>query len=808
LDVDVLPSRTMHHIGYDLQFALRMLRRNPGVTVVALVALGLGIGANSAVFTVLNGVLLRPLPFPQADRLLMLSHAPAVGPFGPSLGMVEHDYLDFLPHNQAFERLATFNQNQVTLTGVGEAARLPAADVTTGFLSTLRVAPAIGRDFRGGEENVVLIADGLWHSRFRDDRSIVGRTIKLDGVPHTILGVMPRDFHFPYDAQIWKPFVVRVNPHLAMFRPVVGRLKAGASRAQAQAEFLAFARAELLASPPRDRSRAPVPRVVPLKDLLVGDVRESLRIFAGAVAFVLLIACANVANLLLMRAESRRQEMSVRVAMGAGRLQLVRQLLAESVVVSLLGGAAGLLFALWGVPALLALAPEGRIPRLGEIHIDAAVLVFTFGVSLLTGLLFGAAPALHAIRRTVNHELNSRSSAGAGGGVLSALVVAEIALALVLLTGAGLMVKSLWRLQAIDPGFRPQNVVAMTVTLSDAVYREPADITAFHDRVLEKLAAIPGISAAAAVNSLPLGGTLTRGDMVLENRRFPAGFAVDKLVVSANYFRAMGIRVLSGRDFSDRDTADAPRAAVISQSAARTVWPGEDPLGKRISEADRPKATDWYTIVGVVSDVRQWSLAKTPSPALYFPYRQSPHAGWLPQMTFVARTAGAAPRVAPAMRAAVREVDADQPIERMASMPDVVAATGAERAFQARLLTAFAVLALALAVIGVYGVLAYAVAARTREIGIRMALGAQARDVLGMILRRTSALAAGGLAFGTAGALFATRVLEKMLFEVTPHDAPTMIAVGSILGLAAIAAGWLPARRASRVDPMIALRWE
>ena len=795
----------MLNFSHDLRYALRTMRRNPGVSAIAVLALGLGIGANTAVFTVLNGVLFRPLPFPEADRLLVLSNTPIRGSFRPALGVVESQYLSFERTQQGFEGIATFNPAKVTLTGAGEATRLACANVTASFFPVLRVRPVIGRSFREREEDAVLLSDRLWRSQFRGDSGIVGKPIKLDGVMHTVVGVMPAGFRYPYDAELWTPLEVRVNPHNAFYRPVVARLRPGTTAEQASAEFVAFAHGL-----PQPQRNPPVPRVVTLKSLVVGDVGETLRIFAGAVAFVLLIACANVANLLLMRAQSRRQEIAVRVALGAGRGRLVRQLLTESLVISTAGGAVGILLALWGVPALVALSPKGLLPRLSEIHIDAAVLAFTVGVSMVTGLLFGAAPAIQAARRAIGESLghSTRVASGSGGSLRNALAVAEIALALVLLTGAGLMMKSLWRMHAVDPGFRADDLLTMTVTVPEAVYREPADIKAFHARVLEKLAGIPGVSAAAAINSLPLAGMLFRGDVTIEAGNFPPDFALDKLVVSEDYFRAMGIRIFSGRGFSERDTADAPHVALISQSAVRALWPGENPLGKRISESNRPKASDWYTIVGVVDDVRQVGLTQKADPAVYFGYRQSPHDGWLPQMTFVMRTPPGDRAVAPAVRAAVRAVDADQPIERMASMQDLMTMTGAERTFQARLMGSFAALALALAVIGVYGVLAYSVAMRTREIGIRMALGARAGEVLRMVLRRTLLLAGAGLALGTAGALFATRLLEKMLFEVKPSDTETFVAVAVVLGAAALAAGWIPARRAAQVDPLVALRYE
>ncbi|HEY2012072.1 MAG TPA: ABC transporter permease [Bryobacteraceae bacterium] len=801
----------MTGLAHDLRYALRMLGRNPAIAAIAILALGLGIGANTAVFTVLNGVLLRPLPFPEADRLLLFSNTPRGGPFGTVLGLTESDYLELRRNDHSFEPPAAFNGTQVSLTGVGEAVRLPAANVTPDLFTVLRVNPAMGRDFRPEEAQaaVVLLSDAIWRSRFHTDPHIVGQVIKLDGVATTVIGVMAPGFSFPSDAQVWTPLDVRVDPHRAFFRPTVARLKPGATRQQAQAEFAAFAQGLADAVPASRRRNAPVPQVLPLKELLVSDVRDTLRIFAGAVAFVLLIACANVANLLLMRAESRKQEIAVRIALGAGGRRLARQLLTESLLVSVLGGAVGILLALWGVPALLALAPKDRIPRLPEISIDSTVLAFTLAVSILTGLLFGAAPAFQAVRRTVRDRLNQGARiSGAGGGLRNALAVGEIALALVLLMGAGLMLKSLWRLRAVDPGFRADHVLTMTVTVPESVYRQPADIQAFHERVLAKLGATRGVAAVAAVNYLPLGGMLARGDFQVERGKFPPNYAVDKLVVSPSYFRTMGIRLLNGRDFSERDRDGTPKVTIISQSAARAIWPGEDPLGKRISEADHPSSADWYTIIGVVDDVRQLGLTMKASPALYFSYLQSPHAGWLPHMTFVLRTEEGTQQIAPAMRAAVREVDADQPVERAISMPDLIATTGAERTFQARLLAAFAALALLLAAIGVYGVLAYGVAMRTREIGIRIALGARTADVLRMVMRRTAVLAVCGLALGTVASLFATRVLEKMLFEVKPHDGATMLAGACVLGAAALAAGWVPARRAARVDPLVALRWE
>jgi predicted permease len=796
--------------GHDLRYALRGMRRNPGVTAVAVLALGLGIGANSAVFTVLNGVLVRPLPFADSGRLVLLSNVAARTEARGVAGLWQGDYLELGRHEPLFAGVATFNQNQTTLTGVGDAARIPSADVTASFFPLLGVAPEIGRTFREHEDHVVLLSDRLWRSRFRGDTGVVGRAVRLDGEISTVVGVMPADLDFPYQAQLWTPLEVRVDPHMGFYRPVVARLKPGQTKEQAQAAFAAFSRATAGTSA-SDLRDPPVPRVLALKDFLTGDVRESLRIIAAAVGFVLLIACANVANLLLMRAASRREEMGIRMAMGAGRGRLARQLLTESMLLGVSGGAVGILFALWGVPALLEFAPKGWIPRASEVHIDGTVLAFTLVVSILTGLLFGMVPAWQAARRSVRESLSHGNRVAGGGGLRNVLAVAEIAMSLVLLAGAGLMLKSLWRIHAVNTGFHADHVMTMTVDLPGAVYREAPEMKALHGHLLERLAAIPGVSAAAAVNSLPEGGFRMRGNFNLRDRRFPDGYAVYKVVVSPGYFHAMGIPLVSGRDFERSDASDSPGVAIVSRSVARIVWPGEDPIGRQITEKDRPEERqekDWYTVVGVVDDVRQESPMAKPDSGVYFSYQQTPHNGWLPHMSYVVRTAAGANLAASAMKAALESVDPDLPAGRIMSMENVIAALGAARTFQARLLLAFALLALTLAVVGVYGVLAYAVNMRTREIGIRMALGAGRADVLAMVIRRTAVLGGAGLAIGSVGALFGTRALEKLLYDVKPNDPGTFVAVAAVLAAATLAAGWIPARRAARVDPLVALRWE
>ena len=734
--------------------------------------------------------------------------------FAANPGLSDRDYVEFHRQNQVFEHVATYGANQVTLTGAGDATRISSASVTPDFFKILRVNPSVGRSLlsqedQAGRNHVVLLGNNIWRGRFGADAAIVGKTITLDGIGYTVIGVMPAGFNFPDRSEIWMPLAVQVSPQNSFIRPVIGRLKPGFSQQQAQAALETFAR-RMPRSDPENRGNL-VARVIPLKDSMVGKLRSSLLIFLGAVAFVLLIACANFANLLLIRATARRQEISVRAALGAGRWRLVRQLLTESTLVSLGGGAAGMLLATLGVPALLALAPTGKIPRAEEIHIDAWVLMFTLGVSLLTGILFGLAPAFGATR------LGLRESLGASGRTLTgrhakfrnALVVLEIALALVLLVGAGLMLKSFSRMRAMDPGFRARNVLTMTVDLPESTYRTVGQMKGFHQRTLEKLDRLPGVLASGAVNWLPLGNYLITGDFqVGGGRPLPAAYIVDKPAVTPSYFDAMGIHLAHGRDFSKHDTATAPGVVIVSQSVAKQAWPGEDPIGKRISMENHPKSDDWLTVVGVVDDIRQEALTHNAHPAIYQTYLQVRHPFFLGHMTFIVRTASDPLKVAPAMRRVLRDVDKNQATQAISTMEDVVAETTTEPRFQTRLLGTFAVLALMLAGIGIYGVLSYAVFERTHEIGIRVALGAGVGNVIAMVLRKSLLLAAAGVTLGIAGSLALTRVLAKFLFDVRPTDPTILVLVALLMGIIALVAGCLPARRASKVDPGIALRFE
>jgi putative ABC transport system permease protein len=799
----------------DLRYAARSLRRAPAFAVVAILTVALGIGVNTAMFTVVNGVLLRALPFARPDRLFLVSYRPANSPFLRQPSLSDHNFLRFKERTRAFARVATFSSGQATLTGVGEPARLDAAQVTPAFIGILGVAPALGSTFaaddgKPGREPVVLLGDRLWRDRFSADPRVVGKPVVLNGVSHTVIGVMPPGFDFPSHAALWQPTEVTINPRNSWSRPVIGRLRDGVTKEQAVAELNAML-PELVGHPGEQRENL-ITEIVPLKQLVVGDVERPLWVFAGAVGFVLLIACANVANLMLMRATSRQQEIALRAALGAERPRLVRQLLTESVTIAAIGGAVGVVLALAGVRLLVALAPAGRLPRIEEVRADGVVLAFTAGLALLTGILFGLAPALRATRRELRESMaqGARTSSTRHGGLRGALVVAEIALALVLLAGAGLLIRSFARMRAVELGFTPSNVVSVTVDLPGSTYRDAAAMQRFHRSVLDGLATIPGVDAAGAINFRPLGGNIIAGDFDVEGgRQLPDGALwTNKMVVSPGYFRTWGIRLRSGREFTDQDVAAAPKVVIVSSSLAERVWPNEDPLGKRISMEGKPRPDTWMTVVGVVDDVVQVDVKGKRGAATYRPYAQTTSAFFLEHMSFAVRTAAPIASVGPAIRRVLRNVDKDQPVQQLATMDELVASTTAEPLFQARLLATFSVLALILAAIGIYGVLAYSVTERTHEIGIRVALGAQARDVSRMVLRRTLFLSIPGVALGVAGALAVTRVLDRLLFGVKPNDPATIVAVAALLACVALVAAVVPARRATRVDPMVALRAE
>ena len=611
------------------------------------------------------------------------------------------------------------------------------------------------------------------------------------------------------NAELLRRMEVTVDPHNSFMRPVIGRLKPGVSPAQAQAELQTFA-----ARLPLDRNQRRdevVAEIVPLRELFAADVRKLLLIFAGAVLFVFLIACGNFANLLLIRGTSRQQEIAIRAALGAGRRRLVQQLLVESTLLSLFGGAAGVLLSVGGVRALLAILPAGEIPHVRNVHIDGWVLTFTFGLSLLTGIVFGLAPALRITVQELREATNDggRQTTTSHERLRGVFVIAEIALALVLLSGAGLLVRSFLRIRSVNPGFRSANILAATVDLPASRYRSARQMQALIERVRIALALLPGTESVGSVNWIPLRPEFARGDFQLEDgRRLPSGFLVDKPVVSIGYFRTMGIRLLTGRDFTERDNASAPAVVIISESVARRLWPAGDATGKRISMEDHPKPGDWLTIVGIVNDVKQQSLTDTPSASIYQPYMQVSQPFFLSHVSFVVQTKRNPAALASGVRTVLHKADDALPAQSVTTMDSIIADTITEARAQTRLLSMFSMIALFLAAIGIYGVLVCSVVERTHEIGIRVAIGAQAADVLEMVFYRTLVLAGSGVAVGTAIAFMLTRILSKFLFEVTPTDPFTFIAVTGLLLFVAFAATWIPARRAILVDPMDALRYE
>jgi predicted permease len=804
--------RWLQDLVQDLAYAARTLAQKPSFTLAAVSVLALGIGASTAVFTVVNRVLLRPLPYQEPDRLQIVSCVPRHLGFDPGPIMVDRDYLEFRRHNRSFESLAALGSSvggRMTLTRHGDPVVLTASLVGPDILRVLRVHPSLGRAFLPGgksDPNVVLLSNRLWRTRFGGEPGAVGEAVTLDGNSYSIAGVMPETFSFQ-SADLWVRNEIRLDPHNIFFIPVVGRLKADVTPLQAQAELSTFA-----SSLPHDGELSRdgfTARIVPLKELFVADVRRLLQVFAGAVAFVFLIACANFANLLLIRGAGRQPEIAVRAALGASRWRLVRQLLAESTLLSLIGATLGLVLSFAAVRALLALLPPEKVPSAGNLPLDIPVLIFTIGLSLLTGVVFGLAPALQATRRELREGVTEggRSVLGRREWLRGALVSAEIALALILLTGAGLLVKSFLRMRAVNPGFQAAKVTVATVDLPEARYHTAEQMRQFDERVLSAVQSLPGAESAAAVSFLPFGYGVM-GDFQLEDgRHLPEDFQVDKPEISPDYFRAMGIPLIRGRAFTERDDLAVPGVVIISESVARRLWPGDDAIGKRISMEDHPKPQDWLTIVGVAGTVRQQGLADKLGAVVYQPYKQIKMPGFISHMSFVARSEQQQ-AIARQMREVIHRIDRDLPTESVTAMGAIIddAMTGARS--QTRLLGIFSAVALLLAAIGIYGVLACSVAERTHEIGIRMALGADHRDILWMIIRRTLVLTGSGVLIGTLGALTVTGVLNKLLFEIKPTDPATFFSVIVILTSAALLAAWLPARRAATVLPLVALRHE
>ena len=792
----------------DTRYGARALLRAPAFSIAVILTLSLGLGATVSVFTVVSHVLLRPLPYPEPDRLFQVSHA-KLGPFMPQPSLSDHDYLTYRAHDTSFESLTAFSTYSGNLQTDTDPVRLIVSRVTTDFFKTLQVNASLGRTFLPPDESqsddLIVLGHDVWRTKLGGDATIVGKTVTLDGRPRVVLGVMPSGFEFPRTAQAWTVYTVREVAGQSLSTPVLGRLKDGVIRHDAEAQFKA------ISTQFTNKADATwTSGLLPLKDVIVGDVRRPLEVFSAAVIVVLLIACANVANLLLARGSVRQRELAVRAAIGAGRGRLIRQMLAESLLLSLLGGTGGLLMAVWAVPSLLALAPAGQIPRLESIRVDGAVTGFALVISILTGVLFGLAPAFRVGRPQAIDSLapSMRRPAGQPERLRSGLVVAEIALTLVLLTAGGLLAQSFTRITSVDTGFRAERALSLTVELPLSSYRTAEAMHQFQNDLLGRLQNIPGVTAAGAVNWRPLGMMLITGDFVSESIKIPEDVAVDKLAISPGYFAAMGIRIRDGRDFTVADKALRQRVAIVSESVARLLAPDGRALGQRVSVNSRPGPDDWMLVVGIVDDVRQQGPSQPSHAAIYRPYLQVTQPFFLDHLSFVVRTAGDPLAVAPLVRAAVRSSDRTLPADTMITMDEVLENSTSVWRFNARLLGSFAIVALILSVVGIYGMLTYSVVQRTHEIGVRMALGAKRAAVRWLVLRRTLTLCGLGIAIGMAGAFSTTRILRSLLFEITPTDVPTFVGVAATILLAGIAAGYIPARRATRVDPLLALRHE
>jgi putative ABC transport system permease protein len=804
----------MQTLWQDLRYGARMLLKQPGFTLIAVLTLALGIGANAAIFTVVNSVLLRPLPFREPERLVMIRETKL--PQFPEFSVSPGNFLGWKNQNTVFERLVAFTGVTLNLVGASDPEQLRGMKVTDGFFAMLGVQPQVGREFlpeedQPGRNNVVILSHGLWQRRFAGEPKILNQTLLLSGQSYTVIGVMPATFRFGGpDLDLWTPMAFtsqQAQNHGGHFLAAIGQLKPGVTVEQARTEMLAIA-GRLAAQHPAANTGWSV-KLMPLLEFAVRSIKPALLVLLGAVAFVLLIACANVANLLLARAAGRQKEIAIRTALGAGRARIVRQLLTESALLALVGGAVGWLLAKWGMDLLLKLAPQD-LPRMSDVSLDGRALAFTAAITLLTGVIFGLVPAVHASKPNLNETMKDAGRGSTEGGrrqlVRSTLVVLEVASALVLLVGAGLLAKSFWRLQKVDPGFDPDNALTVSVALPRSKYPEENRQVAFFQQLLEKVKAFPGVQAAGASNSMPLGGDFVLAFIVQGRPPLPpgAGQSTNFYAVSADYFKAMGIPLRRGRLFTERDTNDSPHVAIINETMAQKMFPDEDPIGKRITFNTRQNNPDWYEIVGIVGDVKQYGLDQATTMQTYEPHTQQTY----PAMTLVVRTAGDPTDFTAAIRNAVLQLDQEQPISNVRTLAQFLSTSFAQQQFSMLLLGVFAAVALVLAAVGIYGVLSYAVAQRTHEIGIRMALGAGQREVLKLVVGHGMLLTLLGVAAGLAAAFALTRLMKTLLFGVSANDPMTFSLIALLLLIVALLACWIPARRATKVDPMIALRFE
>ena len=807
----------MNSIIKDVQFTLRGLIKHPMFTAIAVITLALGIGGSTSIFTVVDAALLRGLPYKSPDRLYHIWENTPKEEF-PKREFSYPDYQDY-QQNNVFEGLAAYTGGGVILSGYGDPENLFAPRASANFFSVLGVDPILGRTFQAGEDTqggpkVTILTYGLWQRRFGGDPGIVGRALTLNGESYTIIGVLPASFQFALrPADLWVPYQPTQNQLTRRFMHgtnLIGRLKSDKSVGEAQSELSLIA--SRIEQQHKDSHAGTTARIVPLQEEVVGSVRPILLVLLAAVGFVLLIACANVASLLLTRSLSRQKEVAIRSALGASRWRVIRQLLTESLLLSIVGGAAGLVIAYWGVPALVAVLPQSQLnamPFLKALNINGGILTFSFALSLLTGLIFGLAPALQSSKLDLNEALKEggrQTSIGAGHRLRSAMVVTEIALAVVLLVGAGLMMKSLFRLLQTNVGFKTENVLTMTVILPPSKYMDANKRINFNDQLHERVQSLPGVSGAGTVNILPVNsGNTTR--FYVDGDPIPApGQEIEANIrtVSDDYFKALGVPVLAGRTFDPRDTADGQPVVIIGKTVADRVFAGRDPIGKKLRYPSIQ--ADGVVVVGVVGDVKITGLDEAVRPVLYYPFRQS-------SSTFanlVARTESDPNALTGAIRNEIRNLEPDAAILNVRTMDDMIAQTPASfmRRFPALLISIFAGVALLLASIGIYGVVSYSVSQQTHYIGVRMALGASPADILKMVLKQGLILALLGVGIGVLAALGLMRLLSTLLYQVSTNDVTTFAIVTGALFVVALLACYLPARRATKVDPLVALRYE
>lgn len=813
----------MRTLMQDVRYGIRMLWKKPGFTAVAIITLALGIGANTAIFSVVNAVLLRPLPYPESEKLIEAGRA-FTGRDGVS-ALSEPKFVFLRDNSQSFEAV-TATQGMWPdgrLSDENQTEYIRGLIVTADFFRVLGIAPAVGRGFTPEEdspngERVAILGDGLWRRRFGADAGMIGRTIMLNGTTHMVVGIMPPRFEYFGPQDVFVPMRVNsASQNEGHNWTVIGRLKQSIPMDGARAE-LKMLSDQFRAAYPRQVQENEIFGVVNWRASMTSSVRGLLWILLGAVSFVLAIACANVANLQLTQAAARQKEMAIRIALGAGGGRLIRQLLTEGVALALLGGGAGLLLAIWGLDAMLALVPEGMIPRADEINLDWHVLAFALGASLLTGIIFGLAPALQTLRVDVNHALKEgagKTRAGVARGRLrGVLVVVEIALALTLTVGAGLLLRTFANLRGVEPGFEAEGVLTFDVSPRGKTYDTVAKTNEFYRRALERFQSLPGVEAAAVTNKLPLDRWFNLPYRLISQSRFTG--SAEYRLISPDYFRVMKMTVQRGRSFDESDTAGAEPVIIVNEAFARRAFAGADPLGQQLCFGPECENLTMRRVVGMVNETKQRSLSEAASAIVFIPVTQAAEGvrGMLPQPSFILRTADDPMLLSAAIRDEMRRLDPALPIRNLRSMEQLVDRSVAPQRFNLSLLSLFAALGLLLAAVGIYGVMAYSVTQRTHEIGIRMALGAQTADVLRMILRQGMMLVLLGVVLGLVGAYVLTRYLEslmnlsQMLYGVKIYDPLTYMVIVVLLTIVALVACFIPARRATKVDPMVALRYE